>query len=1666
MTSRIPNESAVSGRKLRNTRRNRRSSLRRSKANNNFVYEQVEKRILLAADWGDAPASYPVESPGGASHRLNTVWDQTGSDLEGTNAEDHFGGSVAVSGDGHTVVIAADSGVEGYAKIFRLDSSGTNWLEIGSLSGEMDGDRFGGSLAISQDGSVIAVGAPGNDAGGNNAGKVEIFEYSGSSWVSKGKGIVGEAARDHFGEAVSLSGDGSTLAIGAPQNAGGGDTGRGYARIFRWDASTGAWNQLGPDLNGAHDADFFGQAIDLSHDGRIFSVGSSGYDAGSKGDTGLVGIYQWSGSTWESMGSGIKGDDAGDLSGHSVAISDDGMTVAIGAPYNSDAGAIAGHARVFQFNPINEQWEQLGQTIEGSTFDQLGTSIAISENGETVAIGAPFNDEGGVDAGHTQVHVWTGNEWVQKASTIEGEAQGDQAGSSIAISDDGHTVVVGAELNDGFGMNAGHARVSFLPTLILGERIDADEGGQASDTANADGWDDDGVFFDLLEPGQMGQVSVVVNGSTGRLDAWMDFDGDGVWDDLGERILTNHEVQEGTNLVSFNIPESALVQYTFARFRLSPLESLFVAQTGEQSLGEVEDYQVLVAGENGIPTLDSISPQSAQEDSAEAQVLLTGIDDGDWAFEQPLRITATAEAPGLIETLEVDYETGPTATLRFKPAADQFGLTAITVTVEDAGYDGDFETVEDNASVEQTFSLTIEPINDPPRLDPIEPQTIAQNAQNQFLTLTGIVAGGGESQTLKLMVSSNNENLIPNHVDYLEIEYDSPDATGVLKFKPTADRTGTALITLTVEDEGSDGDIDTPGDNLTFRRSFVLTVKSNFPPTLNPVEDIRIDQGAGTQTINLTGIGDGDGTSQELRVTATSDNLTLAPHPEVSFEQNQPVATLALEPQENQYGTANITVTVEDGGADDDLNTASDNLSFSQTFRLDVVQMMDAGDIDYFEEMSISVDGERWYKGRVTRTGVFTAQSLFDDSVGNVDLELFDSAKSLLMRGESVSGGQRLDHSFEAGEAFFLRMVGSHSDANLTLLNLVSPTSTEVHVFGTPGDNRYTFVAGNQNRVLVEGIEYTYSATDIEGFLFDGGHGHDTIWLGGSTGNDTVVVRYQEATLTNAGLWTSAAQMEHVTFVGRGGVDKATLYDTETADTFTSNLNWSLMEGEGYYHMVRGFAAVTGQATDGYDLAYMRDSTGDDSYQTTPEQVVMTMGSVVNTAIGFKRTSGTASAGVDTVVSRDSEGVDRLISYHDRAILSGAGYNHTAIDFETNQMIASGNPSDVAYLYDSSEDDQMVARPEWTRMTQPLRETTAEHFGQTFAYASIGFDTAQFYDSAGDDSYNGYMDRSLLKGESVFLWGRDFDQYDANFSTGNDVALMFDSAGNDTYVAGADEATFSNENVTNRVRGYTSVSAFSNGGVDTATLHDSEGTETLRAYPDRAVLRGDNLFSWIRGFSQVTAHSSGGEDLAKLYDSAGDDTFWSQGASSQMTGDGYSNRAEGFLINYGYAYQGGTDTAQMHDTSAADLYRTYSTEVIMTAGPIKNTAVLFDSTIAHSSDTLDSARLFDTSGNETFLSNSQYGTMIGNGWTHRAEGFARNTVYGSGGFDQATMEDSVGDDSLKARSAGVKLTHGDGSIFDVRGFDDLLARSVNGGDDIAELLEFDYEFELEGDWNS
>ena len=152
---------------------------------------------------------------------------------------------------------------------------------------------------------------------------------------------------------------------------------------------------------------------------------------------------------------------------------------------------------------------------------------------------------------------------------------------------------------------------------------------------------------------------------------------------------------------------------------------------------------------------------------------------------------------------------------------------------------------------------------------------------------------------------------------------------------------GTATITVTVVDGGFDNDLTTPDDNGTTSRTVSVAVAPvNDIPALDALSNVMLNEGDPEQAVNLIGMSTGGGETQVLSVTAVSDNAGLIPDPVVDFDGQSSTGTLKFTPVADQFGAATITVTVEDGGLDNVLETTGDNAIVSQTFEVTVLEML------------------------------------------------------------------------------------------------------------------------------------------------------------------------------------------------------------------------------------------------------------------------------------------------------------------------------------------------------------------------------------------------------------------------------------------------------------------------------------------------------------------------------------------------------------------------------------------------------------------------------------------------------------------------------------------------------------------------------------------------------
>lgn len=327
-------------------------------------------------------------------------------------------------------------------------------------------------------------------------------------------------------------------------------------------------------------------------------------------------------------------------------------------------------------------------------------------------------------------------------------------------------------------------------------------------------------------------------------------------------------------------------------------------------------FTVNVAAVNQPPTLDPASNLIISQNAGLQTVNLTGISLGSG---QTLSITAVSSNPSLIPNPAINY-TSPanTGTLTFAPAQSATGTATITVTANNG--------LAPNNIVTRTFTVTVATVNPPPTLNPIGNIPLNYSVNTQTIGLSGISSGSANAnQKLTVTAVSSNPQLIPNPT----VTYTSPNTTGSLSLKTATNASGTALITVTV----NDGAVI---NNLTTQTFTVYVTAFYQPPTLNALGDVSLNQNAGLQTVNLSGIGLGSG--QNLTITAVSSDPSVVPDPAVSYISPASTGSLNFTPVANATGPATITVTVNNGQPQNNLVTRTFTVNVANSSQSTIYQ--------------------------------------------------------------------------------------------------------------------------------------------------------------------------------------------------------------------------------------------------------------------------------------------------------------------------------------------------------------------------------------------------------------------------------------------------------------------------------------------------------------------------------------------------------------------------------------------------------------------------------------------------------------------------------------------------------------------------------------------------------
>jgi hypothetical protein len=330
----------------------------------------------------------------------------------------------------------------GSAYIFARNTGGAdNWGEVTKLTASDAAplDIFGDAVAI--DGDTVVVIAQGLGKG------IYVFERNKGGADGWGQVVKLASSVGHIRDTVAISGN--TIIAGDVFEDG------GVAFLFERNAQgmANSWGQVAQlKVSGSNQ---FAASVGISDDTVI--VG----DPRAATLTGEAHLFTRTGDEWAEVSKAVATDAAAnDQLGYAVAINGD--TVVLGAPLNDDAGSESGSAYIFERNTNGiDAWGEVVKisASDAGAGDQFGFAVGI--NGDTVVIGAPFDDDDGSDSGAAYVFERNTNgadSWGQVNKLTASDADiGDQFGFSVGISMG--TVVVGAPFDDDFSNGSGSAYI-------------------------------------------------------------------------------------------------------------------------------------------------------------------------------------------------------------------------------------------------------------------------------------------------------------------------------------------------------------------------------------------------------------------------------------------------------------------------------------------------------------------------------------------------------------------------------------------------------------------------------------------------------------------------------------------------------------------------------------------------------------------------------------------------------------------------------------------------------------------------------------------------------------------------------------------------------------------------------------------------------------------------------------------------------------------------------------------------------------------------------------------------------------------------------------------------------------------------------------------------------
>ena len=437
--------------------------------------------------------------------------------FKASNAEsgDYFGSYLAISADGTTMVVSAyseDSGAQGVGgdqsdnftpksgAAYVFVREGDTWTQQAYLkASNTDQDDSFGVVAISGNGDTIAVGAYYEDGvlndptinGATDSGAVYVFQREAGEWSQEAYlKALNNLPLTAFGSTLALSADGNTLAVGVEdedssaiginQNPWLG-TAENSGAVYVYSREYGEWGHRAYlKASNADEGDRFGAAVALSADGNTLAVGATleesqfpGIDGDQSDDSfysGAAYVFTRRDDSWTQQAY-IKASNPGqqDHFGYAIALSLDGDTLAVGAPFERSAATeidgdqsndeAFGAGAVYVFSRSNQTWQQDAylKAPNAESSDVFGISLALSGDGGVLVAAAQGEQSGDAGcfadptdnskdkSGAAYVFTRVTGTWTHRSYLKAPNSNSDyRFGGQVGLTVDGGTLVIGA----------------------------------------------------------------------------------------------------------------------------------------------------------------------------------------------------------------------------------------------------------------------------------------------------------------------------------------------------------------------------------------------------------------------------------------------------------------------------------------------------------------------------------------------------------------------------------------------------------------------------------------------------------------------------------------------------------------------------------------------------------------------------------------------------------------------------------------------------------------------------------------------------------------------------------------------------------------------------------------------------------------------------------------------------------------------------------------------------------------------------------------------------------------------------------------------------------------------------------------------------------------------